>query len=74
MTLFGPVSQAAHGGQSSPAFDLLVGFGVLVLTWFGFWKKNERTKQVLLASLGITAICCVFIAFGVRAFLSSPPH
>ena len=71
--MFGPVANAAHGGQSN-AFDLLVGFGVLALTWFGFWKKEQRTKQVLLASIGITAICGVFIAFGVRALLNNTAH
>jgi hypothetical protein len=69
MIVFGPVANAAHGGQSSPSFDLLVGFAVLALTWFGFWKKEQRTKQVLFAALGVTVICFIFIVSGVQALL-----
>ncbi len=72
--MLGPVSAAAHGGDSGPGFDFFVGFGVLLVTWWGFWRKQERTKQMLLISIGITAVCCVFIAFGVRALLNSPSH
>jgi hypothetical protein len=41
----GLVGNAAHGGHSSPAFDLIVGFAVLALTWLGYFRKEERQKS-----------------------------
>lgn len=69
MNAFGPVSEAAHGGQSSPAFDLLVGFVVLGMTWFGFWKRREQNLKAIWISVGISLMCAVFIVEGIRLFL-----
>ncbi len=66
---FGPVGNAAHGGHSSPTFDLSVGFAVLALTWIGFWRKEERTAKAIWAAVGISAICAVFIYAGIRVLL-----
>ena len=66
MTFFGPVAEAAHGGHSSPAFDLIVGFGVLALTWVGYFKKEERPKASIWIAISISAICAVFIGSGIR--------
>ena len=67
--IFGPVAEAAQGGHSSPAFDLLVGCGVLVISWFGIWNKEKRNKTSIGALIGITAICFVFIISGVLALI-----
>jgi hypothetical protein len=66
MMWFGPVTEAARGGHSSPAFDLIVGFGVLALAWVGYLKKEERQKISIWIAIGISAICAVFIYAGIR--------
>ena len=66
---FGPVNEAAHGGHSSPAFDLTVGLAVLLLTWVGYVKKEERKKIGIWIAIGISAICGVFIYSGIRELL-----
>jgi hypothetical protein len=65
MFQYGPVSNAAHGGHSSPAFDLIVGFGVLALTWVGHFRKAERHKTSIWIAIGISAICTVFVGAGI---------
>jgi hypothetical protein len=67
MINFGPVGAAARGGHSSPLFDLVVGIGVLVLTWATYFKKGDRAK--FWAAIGISAICGVFIIAGVTELL-----
>ncbi len=62
MNAFGPVYEAAHGNQSSPSFDLIVGFVVLGMTWFGFWKNREQNSRAVWIAIGISLICAVFIA------------
>jgi hypothetical protein len=69
MTVFGPVSEAARGGHTSPLFDFLIGFVVLALTWVGFFRKEERKKVNIWAAIGITAICAVLIAAGIRELI-----
>jgi CHASE2 domain-containing sensor protein len=69
MILFGPVAEAAHGGKSSPAFDLCVGFVVLAVTWVGLWRRQERTPLNIWIAVGISAICFVFICSGIRVLL-----
>jgi hypothetical protein len=69
MVWLGPVSEAAHGGHSSPAFDLIVGFGVLTLTWVGYFKKEERRKISVWIAIGISAICAVFIYSGIKELI-----
>lgn len=64
MILFGPVAQAARGGNSNPVFDLAVGLGVLALTWFNYKGKAEPRASLWIA-LGITAIAGVFIYSGI---------
>jgi hypothetical protein len=69
MTQFGPVGEAARGGHTSPLFDFLVGFVVLALTWVSFFRKEERKRANIWAAIGISAICAVFIAAGIRELL-----
>ena len=69
MMYFGPVAEAAHGGHSSPLFDLGVGLGVLTLTWVGYFKQSERSKKSVWSAVGISAICGVFILFGIKELL-----
>ena len=69
MIYFGPVAEAAHGGHSSPAFDLVVGFGVLALTWVGHFRQEERKRTGIWIGVFISAICAVFIGAGVRELL-----
>ena len=69
MMYFGPVAEAAHGGHSSPLFDLGVGLGVLTLTWVGYFKQSERSNKSVRAAVGISAICGVFLLFGIRELL-----
>jgi len=69
MLAFGPVAEAAHGGQSSPSFDLLVGLAVLVMTWVGFHRKKAQNPKVIWIAIGISLICAVFIFDGVRLML-----
>jgi len=69
MTFFGPVAEAAHGGHSSPAFDLIVGFAVLALTWVGYFRKEERRKVSVWIAIAISAICAVFIGAGIWELL-----
>lgn len=69
MMYFGPVGEAARGGHSSPTFDLIVGLGVLALTWVGYFKKEERKKISTWIAVGISAICGVFIFSGIQELL-----
>ena len=69
MIAFGPVAEAAHRGQTSPAFDLPVGFLVLGMTWFGFWKKREQNPVSIWIAVAVTVICAVFVFEGVRQLL-----
>jgi hypothetical protein len=66
---FGPVGDATRGGGSSAIFDLIVGIGVLTLTWVGYRKKQQREKVSIWIALGITAICAVFIYSGIKALI-----
>jgi hypothetical protein len=69
MMHFGPVAQAANGGHGSPTFDLIVGFGVLALTWVGFFRKEERKKTIMWIAIGISAICGIFVYSGVTELI-----
>ncbi len=69
MISFGPVAEAAHGGKTSPTFDLFVGLVVLAFTWFGFWRKQEQTPLNIWIAVAISAICFVFIWSGIRLLL-----
>jgi hypothetical protein len=69
MTFFGPVGEAAHGGHSSPAFDLIVGFAVLALTWVSYFRREESPKVSVWAAIGVSAICAVFIGAGIWELL-----
>jgi hypothetical protein len=69
MTYLGPAAEAAHGGHSSPMFDLFVGFIGLVITWAGYSRKTPPRGPVLWVTLGITAICGVFLYAGFAAIL-----
>ena len=69
MICFGPVSQASHGGRSSPAFDLIVGFAVLALTWIGYIRTQKRTEVSIWIAIGISVICGVFIYSGIIEML-----
>ena len=66
---FGPVGQAAHGGHSSSAFDLMVGIGVLALTWVGYLRKGKTQKKSIWIAIGISAICAVFIYSGIKELI-----
>ena len=46
MNVFGPVYEAAHGGQSGPSFDPIVGFAVLAMTWFGVGKNGSIRHDI----------------------------
>lgn len=65
MTYFGPVGEAARGGHSSPVFNLIVGFTVLLITWIGYARREPPRRPTLWACLGVSAICAVFIYAGV---------
>jgi hypothetical protein len=69
MMAFGPVAEAAKGGHSSPIFDLCVGFAVLALTWIGYGRQGPDRKIGIWVSLGISAICAVFICSGLYALV-----
>jgi hypothetical protein len=69
MLAFGPVAEAARGGQTTPSFDLLVGFAVLGMTWFGYRRKKENDPRALWISLAISIICGIFIFDGIRLAL-----
>jgi hypothetical protein len=69
MMWLGPVGEAAHGGHSGPAFDLIIGFGVLALTWIGYLKKEERPRVGIWIAIGISAICTVFIYSGIKELM-----
>jgi hypothetical protein len=65
----GPVGSAAHGGQSNPVFDLVIGLGVLTLTWVGYLRKEERNMIGAWIAIGISAICAVFIYSGIEGLI-----
>lgn len=65
MMLFGPVSNAAHGGRVDPWFSIAVGGFVLIATWTKHLKAELRQGTRLSTLLGISAICFVFLATGV---------
>ena len=64
---FGPVAEAARGGHSSPSFDLLVGFSVLAITWFGYTKRQPKIN--IWPMIGITANCLLFIIPAIWSLL-----
>ena len=66
MTYWGPVSEATHGWNSNPSFDLAVGLIVLAFTWIGFFKNDRGEKINFWIAIGISAICGVFIYSGVK--------
>lgn len=69
MIIYGPVAEAARGGHGNPYFDLLVGFSVLALTWVGYMKKTQTKKVGIGIAIAISAICSVFIYFGIAELL-----
>jgi len=69
MILLGPVGEAAQGGHGNPFFDLIAGFLVLALTWVGYAKRTPRKEVSLWISIAISAICGVFIYFGIAELL-----
>jgi hypothetical protein len=69
MIAFGPVAEAAKGGQSSPTFDLCVGFAVLIATWVSYGKQRLNSKVSIWIAIGVSAICAVFIYSGLHTLL-----
>jgi hypothetical protein len=69
MILLGPVAEAAKGGHSSPAFDLCVGFAVLIATWISYGKQRSNNRVSIWLAIGVTAICAVFIYSGMHNLL-----
>jgi len=67
MIIFGPVSEAAHGGHSSPSFELLVGLIVLALTWIGYFRADSSKKVSIWIAIAVSVICGVFIYSGASA-------
>jgi hypothetical protein len=64
MMAFGPVAEAAMGGQSSPTFALSVGFAVLIATGVCYGSQRLNSKVS-----GVSAICLVFIYSGLHTLL-----
>jgi len=69
--VFGPVAQAAHGGHSSPTLDLLVGFGVLALTWTGYFRRDAAKPVSIWVAVDLPPISQPFIT-GVSVGLTRP--
>jgi len=69
MIIFGPGSEAAHGGQINPWFAISVGGAVLIATWTKYLKGELRQGTHLGILLGISAICTLFIATGLWELL-----
>jgi hypothetical protein len=69
MIWFGPVAEAAKGGQNSPTFDMCVGFAVLIATWVSYGKQRLNNKISIWVAIGVSAICGVFIYAGLHALL-----
>jgi hypothetical protein len=69
MIILGPVAEAARGGHGNPFFDLLAGSSVLALTWIGYTKKTQVKKVNISVALAISAICGIFIYFGIVELL-----
>ncbi len=67
MMIFGPVSNAAHGEKINPWFAIAVGGAVLVMAWTKYLKGELRQGTHLGILLGISAICTLFIATGLRS-------
>ncbi len=65
IAIFGPVAEAAHGGHSSPTFDLLVGFGTLAAIWIGFSKRKAENTAAIWTAVGASLVSLVFIGFGL---------
>ena len=70
MTSLGPVSSASHGGTSSPWFAILVGTLVLITVWIKYRKRELRAETHVGILLGISAICGLFIVFGIWQLLT----
>ena len=69
MIIFGPVAQAARGGNSTPGFDLIVGVAVLLLTWIGYFKNGSSKTISIWIAVGISLIGGVFLYSGMTALL-----
>lgn len=69
MMIYGPVAEASRGGHSSPTFDLLVGFTFLVITWIQYLRTDPAKRVNIWISIGISAICGVFIWSGIAALM-----
>jgi len=68
MTLLGPVSNAAGGGNVNPWFSIAVGLFVLIGAWGSYLQRKDQQEdaKVSMSSLiFISGICAVFIGFGV---------
>ena len=65
ITLFGPVSEAMHGGSVNPWFSIGAGVFTLVGAW-GYYFKMRKTEIIPLVNLlGLTAIGGIFILVGI---------
>jgi len=67
MIMYGPVGEAARGGHGSPTFDLVIGFAFLAMTWIQYFRTDPSKRTHIWVSVGISAICGVFIWSGIAA-------
>jgi hypothetical protein len=65
MTFLGPVSNAAHGGTTSPWFPMVIGVGGLAYSWFRYAVVEPGKKLGTLVMAWITFGCLMLVSYGL---------
>ena len=79
LILFGPISTDGWPGPITSAFLIAVGVILLARAWAYYLRRDrsterrDRSTEVSLISLiGLTAICILMIAVGIRGLAGKP--
>jgi hypothetical protein len=68
MTIFGPVSNAAHSEPTIAGALFPIGIGVsgLMYIWFRFLRRDdEETKPSMRFMIEASLVCCTMIGLGI---------
>lgn len=66
MTLFGPVYEAAHSGNKTHSFNLIVLMFVVFFTWLGYFKRRHKQNINLWIPIVISVMCGTVIIIYIR--------
>jgi hypothetical protein len=69
ISTFGPVFDAAHGGNGESWFSILLGAFFMVALWTKYLKREVRSGTHIGIVLFISTICAMFIVTGIWELL-----